>query len=431
MPEGHTVLAAGILLSGSTYNGTTIVVDGTFKLKASGGASNFGRAWVGIIVKDSDNVTVFVRDSDGNRSNQPSLQWIHILGFAGTTNSKVPYFVAREIRGDGIYVGQSDWLSNSTNCSKLSLGKIIGYNSADDGRNLVSIISCDDWTLDSLDSYQIGGNVGALMPGGLDIEPDHAYQSVKRGKIGTVRAVTAGTSGLAIQGIAGTNVTTNITVESATVINTAAPSLGSGDVPGVLSQTDNGPLIRNSQHVAIELRSYFTNAYGNGVTVTNSDYVKVKGTASHCRSGANIAISAEDVSGTGVRYSEIDVAVDDISRYGFQVGKVTKTKIKGSARAPVTGYYTSSLFGVIAILHAQTDCEYSVDVEASPSWVRSYRNDATTPATFTRSGIRDCNLQGTWAGVLEQVGDMQIPRYNVRGVTDRPAMLEERNRKLE
>ena len=46
IPEGHTVVAAGVLLSGSTYNGTTIDIRGTFKLKASAGAFNFqASAW--------------------------------------------------------------------------------------------------------------------------------------------------------------------------------------------------------------------------------------------------------------------------------------------------------------------------------------------------------------------------------------------------
>jgi len=113
IPDG-TFIHAGVLLSGATYNGTTIVCYGELKLRPRAGAeTTFGGAFVGLIIKDCDNVTLYYR-GHGNRTNQTNNQECHLVGIAGATNFHAPIFHAREVRGDGVYVGQSDWMSSST-----------------------------------------------------------------------------------------------------------------------------------------------------------------------------------------------------------------------------------------------------------------------------------------------------------------------------
>jgi hypothetical protein len=166
---------AGVLLSGSTYNSTTVVCNGEVNFLPGGSSPNFGGAYVAIIVQSCSNVTVHL-DMNGNRSLMAANEHIFCVGIAGATNYKV-IGKCREIRGDGVYVSQANWSSNSAQ----SVGgyiEIKGYNSAADGRNLVSLISCQGIQV-RLWSWDIGGTVNSVNePGGIDIEPNATYQSV-------------------------------------------------------------------------------------------------------------------------------------------------------------------------------------------------------------------------------------------------------------
>lgn len=430
-PAGYTfkigTSTTQLLLDGSTYNGTELIFEGELKLatRASSATFNFqAAAFVGLAVRDCDRVTVRGY-FNGNRSVQPDEEHIHCIVIAGATNTRLIDVVCREIRGDGVYVGQKTLTSSSTNSDGLDVSNFLAFNTADDGRNAMSIISCDNVRINGFRSNKVGGTInGAVEPGGLDIEPDQTYQSCKHIVINGIDIVTAGTGGLNIQGRTGTVVTQDVTVNGAVIINTCAATLGSGDVPGVNSQTNNHTLlIYNATDVTVDgYRGRFTNAYGDAVIISNSDFVKVDGQVSHVRTGARIGNDAPD-SANGVRYSDINLLVTDTSRFGFQVGKITQTKVRGKVQSPAAGFYTSSTFGVQAILYTQTDSEYSVDVVSDALWIRSYRADVTTPPTFTRTYIRNCDLQGTtWAAELNRVGDMQVPRFSVKGVTDQAAI---------
>lgn len=416
-----------LLLDGPTYNGTELVFDGELKLATRASAATFNfqsGAFVGLAIRDCDRVTVR-GNFNGNRSVQPDEEHIYCGIICGATNTKLIDIVCREIRGDGFYVSQKDILSNSTNSDGLNVSNFLAENTADDGRNGLSIISCDNGVINGFRTNKVGGTINsAVMPGGLDIEPDQTYQSCKHWVINGVEVVTAGTGGLNIQGRTGTVVTQDVTVNGAVVTNTCAATLGSGDVPGVNSQTNNHTLlIYNVTDVTVDgYRGRFTNAYGDAVIVSNSDFVKVDGQVSHVRTGARIGNDAPD-SANGVRYSDINLLVTDTARFGFQVGKITQTKVRGKVQLPAAGFYTSSTFGVQAILYTQTDSQYSVDVVSDALWIRSYRADASTPPTFTRTYISNCDLQGTtWAAELNRVGDTQVLRYDVRGVTDQAAI---------
>lgn len=423
--RGGPHLCAGLLLSGPTYNNTTLIFESPLLLKTrpTAGTSNFGGGWVGLIIKDCDGVTLSFK-GDGQRTTQPAEEHCHLVGFAGVTNIKVPLFIAKEIRGDGLYIGQSDWQANSANTSGVTIGVFEAVNSADDGRNGLSIVSGDNINVDTFRSYKVGGVIGAArMPGGLDIEPDHDYQSCKNIVIGSVNVTTTGTSGLAVAGRAGFDVTRGIAIGSARVVNTCPPDQNDG--AGNLTATVNHTLIvANATDVKIpNYLGCFTNAFGDAVIVSNATGVEIKGLVRHAREGARIGGDASDVAGAGVVSSVIDLQVFESCRYGIRTGKLVNTTVKGKVHTPTAGYYPGGLFAVYARDFAQTGIEYSVSVQASADWTRSYRNDNGVPATLTNCCIRDCDLSGsTWANIVNQAGDIIVPRFNVRGITDQASV---------
>ncbi|MDO8251391.1 MAG: hypothetical protein Q7T78_16960 [Rhodoferax sp.] len=417
-------VCAGLLLSGPAYNGTKLIFDGEMQLgvRATAATTNFGGAWVGIIFKDVDGCELVMR-GNGRRSLQPLNEHCHLVGLAGATNMTLPLFKAREVRGDGMYISQSNWQASSANTDGVTIGLFEVTNSVDDGRNGLSIISGDNITIETFRSNKVGVDMGGVVqPGGLDIEPDHDYHSCKNITIGSVNVVTAGTSGLAVQGRPGTSVTQHVTIGTAVVVNTCAPDQADG--LGALTQTKNHTLVLASAS-DVTIKSYqgrFTNAYGDAVIATDCARAYVDGAVRHVREGARIGNDSRDVSGPGVVDSDINLKVSDVCRFGIRTGKITGSKIRGAVSAPVVGYFPGGLFGVYAREYAQTDSEYSVSVSNSSAWSRSYRNDNGVPATFVNTVIRDCDLSGaSWFDYVAQVGDMQVPRYNVRGVTDQAA----------
>ena len=425
LPKKYSFLCAGILLSGSTYNGTRIYADGEFLLKASVGANNFQSVcYAGLIIQGADNCIVD-GNFNGNRANQPQNEFIYCLLIAGCTNLRSSILNFREVRGDGMYISQYLLASTSANSNGITLGEINGYNSADDGRNCLSVISCDNLSIGQFHSFQIGGTVnGVVEPGGLDIESDHTWQSCTNITIGSVNVVTAGTSGLGIAGQVGTSSTQNVMVGSAIVVNTCAASVADGF--SNVTQTANHTLIINGcNDVTIgNYQGKFVNAFGDAIIVTSANRIRVSGTVSNVRTGARIGGDAADSSSTGVVDSFIDVIVNGTCRYGFQTGKITNTRIKGRAKNPLTGYYGGSLFGVLTLNYTQTNCIYSVDVPYDANWTRGYHNDNTFPSSYVNVGISDCNVSpgASWAS-KPTINDSGIPMTNVVGYTDLSQLL--------
>lgn len=423
-PAGRQYLMAGVKLSGATYNRTEIVFEGEMLLKASPsvGAANYDGAWIGLLIKDCDGVTLRYR-GHGNRTKQPDYEHVHCVALAGATNVKVPTFFARELRGDGMYVDQSTWFTSSANTSGLTIGEFEATNSAHDGRNGLSIISADNISIGSFRSYAVGSTVGGhVQPGGLDIEPNHAWQSCKNITISSVNVLTEGTNGLAILGRAGAYVTSNVTVGSATVMNTSMPTIA--DVNSAITQSNNHILvISNVSDVSVgELNGAFLNSYGDAVIVSNSKNVRVRGAVRHVREGVRAGLDIDDVTGDGIVGCTLDIDVSYISRHGFRVGKMSGCDIKGKCTYPTQAHYPGGVFGVIATTYVQAYSSYSVDVRHDDAWTRTYRQDAGSLATFLKTSIRNCDCSGYWtsAQYVNMVGDMPVPRYNVTGVTDQP-----------
>ncbi|WP_250900533.1 hypothetical protein [Enterobacter cloacae] len=182
VPEGEFIVA-GIMLNNGTYNDTRFQCEGILKLKqrASTSENNAGvPAFVGILFKDVFNVSGHLR-FDGQRAVQPDEEHIYCVGIAGGGDYDFTIDI-KEIKGDGFYVSQSDWLSNSTVTDGLRLRGTIS-NSSIDGRNAVSVISCNNFNID-VSIKNVGGVVGGVQqPGGLDVEPNFDYQTVTNGQI--------------------------------------------------------------------------------------------------------------------------------------------------------------------------------------------------------------------------------------------------------
>jgi hypothetical protein len=425
-PTGSITSIKGVALIGPTYDGTKIQARGKLKLLPAPTqfANNFQAVWTCLAFQETDNCS-FSGEFDGNRAAQQVREQTMCLTLAGVTNFKIPFIECNEIRGDGVYLARANITATSANSKYITIGTIIGKNSTEnDGRNLLSIISADHGTCAHLMSTNIGGIVGAgAMPGGLDIEPDKDDESVKHWLFGEVLVVHQGTVGIAIQGRPGFDVTRDIQINVASCINTCQPDAGSTglDAAGNRTVTNNHVLTVYSAN-DVRINSFygeFTNARGDAVTVGDADGVHIFGKVKKVREGARIGNDARDVSGPGVLNSEIHLDVVDTCRFGLRTGKLTNTNVKGRVGVPTTGFYPGGLFAVASFSHFQKNVKYSVDVDASVNWTRSYRNDPSFSATFDSAcAIQDCDLSGIWGGFTNQVGDMRVLRYRVNGVTE-------------
>ncbi|EKS6738480.1 hypothetical protein NTH60_002468 [Enterobacter ludwigii] len=190
IPEGEFIYA-GVTLNGSTYNNTRFLCEGILKLKqrASYATSpptyenNFGGGFVGLVLKDVFNVSGNLR-LDGQRAAQPNEEHIYCVGIAGGGGFNFTGSI-NEIKGDGFYISQSDWLSNSTITDGFKFKGTIS-NSAIDGRNAISVISCKNFNID-VSIKNVGGVVGGnQQPGGVDLEPNFDYQLIDNGTIKVV-----------------------------------------------------------------------------------------------------------------------------------------------------------------------------------------------------------------------------------------------------
>lgn len=185
IPEGEFIVA-GVTLNDSTYNRTRFQCDGVLKLKQRPSASenNAGMpAYMGILFKDAFNITGNLR-FDGQRTSQPDEEHIYCLGVAGGGGIDLIIDI-KEIKGDGVYVSQSDWLANSTITDGLRLRGTVS-NTSIDGRNAISIISCKNFNID-VTVKNVGGVVGSVQqPGGVDLEPNYDYQTVDNGVINVI-----------------------------------------------------------------------------------------------------------------------------------------------------------------------------------------------------------------------------------------------------
>ena len=396
-PAGNTFNAAGVTLSGSTYNNTKLVIQGTFLLKARSSPSNWnwvGSVYAGIILHDCEGVSVdVVGMMDGNRSNQPNTtvqdQQCHCLILWGVRNFVIPQFNAKEVRGDGIAISTATNIAPiSTNSKNGYIGPVHIVNSADDGRNAVSIVSGEDITFAGGTSIKVGGTIGGvLMPGGFDIESDGNWHLVKNISCGSWVIQSAGSSGFACIGHAITN-------DAARDWNTENIAI----LPSVITNTGGigYPIFKRNRAVIAEFISTQTGARTPNTDIDYQDFSNFKITTKNATSA--IVIGFDNY----VNDSVIHGIVQDHNAAGFLVVGANRTKISGVVR----GGQGAGSYGVQASpagrgAVTQVDVTYSVDVPNDNNNTFGFISSAGI--TFTDCNIANCSMNG-YAGFATQVG---------------------------
>ena len=343
LPAPRTFLAAGIALSGSSYDGTRIIVEGVFKMKASGGAKNWD-----VLVAPSYNGFIFhdVRNwhfaapgwLDGNRSAQPNSvigdQQHHCLQVRGGSNFTTGPIRAREIRGDVLVITTKTNIapySEAENPQNFDIGPIFVVNTADDGRNALSLVSGRNGRIAGGSSIRVGGIVaGTAMPGGFDIEGDGAWHRVENVDVGPWLIMTAGTSGMAVIGHSITNdaardwTVRNVRIAPFTVISTA--------------NTASQPAFQRVLGLDVTGTHIRTGARGNGPNVDYCDYFRGRFDVSGATNGVTVGLL------NWVRNFEIDVRVRDHSEAGLLIIGVEHGLFTGSVRGAQSG---GSSYGVL------------------------------------------------------------------------------------
>lgn len=397
-PAGYQYYAAGILLSGSTYDGTELLFEGEFKLKADGGSSNFGGAWVGIILKDCDRVKIKLK-ANGNRSAMTDREGVHVVGIAGATNCEVVGKI-REVRGDGVYISQSTWTSNTANPRGIKIDVEV-VNSADDGRNAVSLVAGDDIRIKAY-SYKVGGTInGSLMPGGVDIEPNFGYQTVSNVVV-DADVTTAGTSGISIAGKAITNDATRDWCVSDVTLR--GRTRRTGTTGSGLAQAN----IMRCKDIRVDLDTSYATTKGSGFGIDYADRIRGRLTASNVTMGVKCGTAEE------LRDFDLDVFVSNYDTCGLRTTNVTRGKFKGRVYGAVAG----TNFAVQCHDEArggitQTNVIYSVDAPYDAVVDRAFRNEPTRTVSYSGTYVTDCDWTG-YANFSTQC-DAEIPSYNVKG----------------
>lgn len=421
--HGGVFLLAGLILSGSTYDGTQLVIEGEVRMAPSPNtsATNFQSAfWSGIVFHNTARCGIHVTGNiNGNRTAQPNYEFCHALVLAGVTDFTAPQIIIREVRGDGLYVAQATVTSSSASPRGISIGQLHVSNSADDGRNGVSLISGEQINIGAMYIYRVGGVVGGVRePGGFDIEADYSYQSIDGVNIGLLVVAGAGATNIGINGAGGFQNAKNINICQAISYNTNAANVTS-ELSGSADATNFNCLA--IQHAAgVRIGSFvgvFTAAAGDAITIQNADDVVISGSLTNVKVGAQVG------NFTAVSNVELDLRINSVTRFGVLTGDVTNGVIRGAVKGLVNGKYSTKC-AVISQKSGgvQTGVTYSVDVPYDANWTRTYRQDASFPVSFTRCQISNCTVAGWGTPGVEGWGDMPVPRINVRGLTDAPAM---------
>lgn len=402
VPSGVIPSIAGITLSGSSYNNTFIEVQSELTLFADGGSSTFSGAWVGILFKDCDGCG-FSGRFNGNRAAMTASEHIYCIGLAAATNAYFPIIQVREIRGDGIYIGQSNWLSNSNNSTNVRIGAIYGYNSADDGRNLLSIISVKRCIIGIFDSYLIGGVIGGVrMPGGLDIEPDFGYQPCEDIVVSALNIQSAQAAfGLCIAGKAITNDATR---------DWCVQRVSFGSVNITLTGTTLGPQFQRWGQLSFENLQVARNAYGGqGGEFDFGDGLRADMVASNSTIGFRFGFA--DL----VQDFDVKLKVRNYSISGMYTGGVKNGRFTGR----ITGASSSSsTFAILTQANGRTitqsDVTYEVDAPFDGLNARAFRNQVGDTVTY---GSGTCAIDCDWSGYssFSVQCDAQIPTSNIRG----------------
>lgn len=409
IPAGR-FLHAGILLDGDSYDGTSIICEGELLLKQrpSAGAANFQGNWVGLILKGVSRVTVEYR-GDGNRAVQPAEEHCHLVCIAGGSMLSFPTFVGREVRGDGIYIGQLDYNSSSEIPSELIFGKFSVTNSADDGRNAMSIISARRVSVDNFTSLRVGGLIGSVTePGGFDIEPNQDFQTVESVHIGNAVIDTAGNFGFQVLGKSKNTLGGN--VKDVTVGTFTITSRGTPNSVTPLSFRNCADVVASG---SVQFAAPVQPAHV-GLLLDNLKRAKIAIRTVGGALGVRIAYSHQ------VTELTLDADCRDYSVAAVQSVYVTRSKISVRAVGSRAGTYALYTRAMSRAGISQSDVEYTIRAPktgTSGASVGCY-NEVKDPISF--SNVRF--VGGSLTGYSSQSNAMRgfgagVRKLNVEGVS--------------
>ena len=368
-------LCSGIVLDGTSYNGTRIVCKGeivlTPRLSAPAGTL------AGLIIRNCEGVSLQYR-GDGNRKAHPDEEHYHLVALAGVRKFECPQFIGREIRGDGIYISQAEWNRQSAMSEDLRFGTVRVVNSEDDGRNAMSIISGRRISIDRFVSQKVGGVVGgSRQPGGLDIEPNNAYQICEDITVNTAKVISAGGQCFGVLGKdSGTSedwIVRRIKVGMLSSTNTAGSKADEGFAAAAFRRVDG-----------VDVEGFVAQAStlnGTGLIVDNARNAKIRMRIGRALLGATVGLKG------WVRNSNFDITVDSYGSNGIETGGLSNTSITGS----VKGGEGHGPVAVLATGHGravrQENVRYSVAVPRTNPAGRGYLNDPASPVQFSGCSV--------------------------------------------
>lgn len=407
-PAGKTFYCSGLLMSGSAYNNTELSGEGWLLMKPDAGNSNFGGAWCGLVLQQCDGVTINLK-VNGNRASMTAREQIFCVGLAGATNVKIPYLEVKEIRGDGLYIGQANWTANSANTNNVEIGLIKGSNTADDGRNLLSIISGVAIHVERLQSVQIGGVInGVTEPGGLDIEPDFGYQTVYDVRVDSLDVTTAGTSGLAVLGKSASGNDANLDWNCSQIVIKDARVLRTGTSGSGLA----GGGFTRCADLKVKGFYQFNSTPGAGPVIDLAQRIEADFTVTNVTYGAWLAP-------TGSLYDfNVNLTVSGFTQAGVLTTSMSQGKVTGRFFNSVGGNTT---YGVHCTNNAragigQANVSYQIDMPYDNVMAAAFYNDTSNPVSFGAGTIaRDSD----WTGYSSYAVTCNalIPLENILGMT--------------
>lgn len=414
-PPGQMYTFGGIALD-SNYSGTRVRWEGYSQLPsniASPGVTtptNYSGGWVGIVVGQADEVVLENVMYHGNRLNMADNEHVICIGVAGATNLRIANgWRIKEVRGDAIYVGQADWQNNSANPQYIDIGDGVAMNSADDGRNAISIVSCSTGTIGKVRSVGVGGVVGGvLQPGGLDIEPDFGYQSVTALTIDQISTKTAGTSGLAVLGKSVSGNDSNrdwncagITIKTARIIRTGTSG------PGLAA----AGFTRCADIKVLDGEVLYATTAGAGVVHDFSQRCEAKWKFNNVTYGT--WLGALD----SLQQSRIDVEATNFTIAPVRSTCTVDVDVHIRSRGSVPG---STAFGVQTLANSrgsvtQTRTHYRIEAPYDGNLARAFRNE---PGDQVLYGVGTEVRGGDWTGYSGPTTtiDAAIPKRNVPGL---------------
>lgn len=409
IPSG-VYMHSGIELDGASYNNTKILCQGTLKLQADGGSSTFGTTWVGLLLKDVDGVTLNYK-GDGNRTAMTDREHIFCVGIAGATNINIPEFSAKEVRGDGIYISQSDWTADTASPSYIDIGNFYISNSAVDGRNAISVIDGHYITVGNLISKNIGGTVnGLLQPGGLVIEPNYTYQSV--------------TNLQCFGGYIESNAAAGFSITGKAITNDAARDWNVSNIDvslRILKKGTTGDALNASQlsrvkNININLNESYETTPGRLRLIDFADNVTGTCIANNSIVGVELGIVDK------VTNFDLKVISGNYSSAGLKTGEIEDGRFTGRIYNAISG---GSPFAIQC--HAagrgvlnQTNITYSIDAPYDGVNSRAVRNEPTSPITFVNSTVQNCDFSGYSNPSVTTDADIKF--INVKGLTEQSTM---------